>query len=169
MTTLTAEVLAKSSQERFIEAANFKHQLFLINVGESGNAELIDVKPHNAENYTAKAIFRIDREATALPYGEPETKSRYFNRTVMVKQISATDIVNAYGINDLIYLGLTEVPATTKSLAAAFQSRFGLEMTEDDIVDQIIPNGANCIMVYFNPMSISYRGALRVDLNTKIQ
>lgn len=175
MTTLTNAVLQKSSAARLIEAANFKHSGFLVLVEDNAalglkkNAELIDVQPYNLKPYTAKAIFRVDREANTLPFNEQAPSRQFHNRSILIRQIAAQDIVDRFGINGVVYLDLGEdVPETTSGLAARFKELFGLEMTAADIVDQQIARGATCILVRFNPKSVGFKGALRVDIATPV-
>lgn len=175
MTTLTNELLQQTSQERFIAAANFKHACFFIAVaddedlGLKENAELINIEPYNIAPYTGRAHFRMDRNANGIPYGEVAPSKQYFPRHILIRQITGTEIVEKFGIKGVVYMDLADnVPETTKSLAATFTSRFGLAMAEVDIEDQIIPNGARCIVVRFNTKSVGYKGQLRVDLTTPV-
>lgn len=175
MTTLTNEILQLSGRERFIAAANYKHANFyiaiqdIVGLGLNENAELIDVEPYSVPPYTGRAVFRMDRQANALPLGEVANQKRYFNRYILIKQITGQEIVDQFGIAGTVYLNLGEnVPATTKELAATFDSMFGLKMVEADIVDQIIPTGARCIVLRFAPKSVGFKGGLRVDLTTQV-
>lgn len=175
MTTLTNELLEQSGLERFIATANFKHAIFYIAVADNEdlglkeNAELINIEPYNMKPYTGRAVFRMDRLANGLPLGEVLPAKRYFPRHILIKQITGQEIIDQFGINGVVYLDLGEdVPATTKLLAPAFQSRFGLVMSQADIQDEVIPTGARCIVVRFNSKSVGYKGALRVDLTTPV-
>lgn len=174
MTILTNEILAKSSEARFKETANFKHKQFIISVepkpalGIVKNAELIDVQPYNIKPFTAKAEFRIDRQAGGVPFNETAPSRRYMNRHVLVRQVTANDIIDRFGVGGVVYLGLTVVPATTSELAAHFKTRFGLEMVAGDIDEQAIPVGATCVLIRFHPKSLGFTGALRVDLTTPV-
>lgn len=175
MTTLTDELLEQSDLDRFIAAANYKHSNFFIAVvdnedlGLKENAELINIEPYKVPPYTGRAAFRMDRLANGVPLGEVAPAKRYFPRHILIKQITAKEIVEKFGVNGVVYLDLGEnVPATTKLLASAFESRFGLKMVQSDIEDQAIPNGAKCIVVRFHPKSVGYKGALRVDLTTPV-
>ena len=173
MTTLTNDILEQTSQERFIAAANFKHACFFIAVaddedlGLKENAELINIEPYNIAPYTGRAHFRMDRLANGVPFGEPAPSKRYFSRHILIRQITGQEIVDKFGINGVVHMDLYgSVPATTKQLAETFKTRFGLEMAEVDIEDQVIPTGARCIIVRFSTKSVGYKGALRVDLIT---
>ena len=174
MTILNNEVLSKSSVVRFQEAANFKHTQFLIltedstKLGLKKNAELIDIKPYKIAPYTGRAEFRIDRIANGVPLNEEAPKRRYMPRHVLIRQTTATDIINAFGVGGVVYLGLKEVPETSSELAARFKELFGLEMVASDIEEQLIPKGATCIIVRFHQKSVGFKGALRVDLTTPI-
>lgn len=175
MTTLTEEVLSKSSAVRFKEAANFKHSQFMIltaddaELGLKENAELINIEPYNIAPYTGRAHFRMDRLANGVPFGEPAPSKRYFPRHILIRQITGQEIVDKFGINGVVHMDLYgSVPATTKQLAETFKTRFGLEMAEVDIQDEVIPTGARCIVVRFNSKSVGYKGALRVDLTTPV-
>lgn len=175
MTTLTDEILEQSALHRFIAAANYKHSKFFIAVDDSNdlnlkeNAELINIEPYNIAPYTGRAHFRMDRLANGVPFGEPTPSKRYFSRHILIRQITGQEIVDEFGINGVVYMNLYHdgVPGTTKQLAAAFRSRFGLEMAEVDIEDQVIPTDARCIIVRFSTKSVGYKGALRVDLITQ--
>lgn len=175
MTTLTNEILQLSSRERFIAAANYKHANFYIalqdldGLGFKENAELIDIEPYNITPYTGRAVFRMDRLANPLPLGEVAPQKRYFNRRILIKQITGQEITDRFGVNGTVYLGLADnVPATTKELAGTFDSLFGLKMVAADIVDQAIPVGARCIIVRFDAKSVGFKGGLRVDLTTPV-
>lgn len=175
MTTLTEQVLSKSSATRFKEVANFKHKQFIISVepkpalGLVKNAELIDVQPYDIKPFTAKAEFRIDRQAGGIPFNEKAPNRRYMTRHVLIRQVTATDIIERFGVGGVVYLGLgQDVPETTTGLAARFKELFGLEMVAGDIEDQVIPRGATCVLVRFQPKSLGFKGALRVDLTTPI-
>lgn len=175
MTTLTEEVLSKTSAARFKEAANFKHKQFIISVepkpalGIVKNAELIDVQPYNIKPFTAKAEFRIDRQAGGVPFNEQAPTRRYMNRHVLVRQVTANDIIGRFGVGGVVYLSLgQDVPATTTGLAARFKTLFGLEMVAADIDEQTIPTGATCVLIRFHPKSLGFTGALRVDLTTPV-
>lgn len=175
MTQLTEAVLAKSSAARFQEAANFKHAQFLILTEDKpayklkANAELIDVKPYDIAPYTGRAEFRLDRIANALPLAEKAPNRRYIARHVLIRQMAAQEIIQAFGVGGVVYLGLGEaIPESTSELAARFKELFGLEMVAGDIEDQVIPRGATCVLVRFQPKSLGFKGALRVDLTTPI-
>ncbi len=175
MTTLTNEILQTTSLGRFIAAANYKHINFYIavaddeNMGLNQNAELINIEPYTIPPYTGRAVFRMDRIANGIPVGEVEPTKRYFPRHILIKQILASEIVDKFGINGVVYMNLAgNVPASTKLLAATFQSRFGLVMSQSDIQDQSIPLGAKCVIVRFDTRSVGYKGALRVDLTTPV-
>lgn len=165
--------LTKPSKERFIEQANYINSWFLVMTepafGLNANAELIDIVPETGNKmYTGRAVFRIDRLANNVPYNYKAPKQRYINRGIYIKQITANEIIDTFGIGGTVYLGLTEVPATTDLLADAFKTRFGLEMTKSDILSQTIPANAKCIMVTFSKLSVGYVGKLRVDLTTPV-
>jgi hypothetical protein len=175
MTTLNDTVLGQSSLDRFIAAANYKHSFFYIAVTADEelnlmeNAELINIEPYNITPYTGRAVFRMDRLANGVPFGEVTPTKQFFDQHVLIKQITGQDIVNTFGINGVVYMDLgISVPPTTKLLAGTFQSRFGLVMTPSDIQDQVIPPGARCIVVRFNAKSVGYKGSLRVDLTTPV-
>ena len=175
MTILNDEVLSKSSAVRFQEAANFKHTQFLILTEDSSkldlkkNAELIDIKPYTIAPYTGRAEFRIDRIANGTPLNEEAPKRRYMARHVLIRQMLATEIINAFGVGGVVYLGITgQVPTETSALAARFKELFGLEMVASDIENQTIPTGATCVVVRFHQKSVGFKGALRVDLTTPI-
>ncbi len=175
MTILNDEVLSKSSAVRFQEAANFKHTQFLIltedsaKLGLKQNAELIDIAPYKIPPYTGRAEFRLDRTANVIPLGEEAPKRRYIPRHVLIRQMLATEIINAFGVGGVVYLGYTaRVPTETYALAARFNELFGLEMVALDIENQTIPTGATCVVVRFHQKSVGFKGALRVDLTTPI-
>lgn len=174
MTTLTDVILAKPSLVRFKEAANFKHSQFMILTADNAelalkkNAELINIAPYKIPPYTGRAEFRLDRIANVIPLGEEAPKRRYIPRHVLIRQMLATDIINAFGVGGVVYLGLTEVPETTPELAARLKELFGLEIAAGDIEEQAIPTGATCIIIRFHQKSIGFKGALRVDLTTPI-
>ncbi len=175
MTTLTEEVLAKTSAVRFQEAANFKHTQFLIlnedseKLGLKKNAELIDIKPYTIAPYTGRAEFRIDRIANGVPLNEEAPKRRYMPRHVLIRQMLAAEIINAFGVGGVVYLGIAgQVPTETSALATRFNELFGLEMVASDIENQTIPTGATCVVVRFHQKSVGFKGALRVDLTTPI-
>ena len=166
--------LTLSSKQRFIDQANYKHSWFLIltkdDHGLTKNAELIDVQPirGNIER-TARAKFRIDREANNVPFNFDKPKNQFITRGVNIKQITAEEIIKAFGINGVVYLGITgEVPDNTNKLAEHFKTRFGLDMTEDDILPHPIGAGVTCVTVTFAKMSVGFVGAFRVDLTTPI-
>lgn len=166
--------LTLSSKQRFIEQANYKHSWFLIltkdQYGLSKNAELIDVVPViGNKQHTARARFTVDRKANNVPFNFQEPRTQFIDRGVYVRQITAEEIVKAFGIGGVVYLGLGEaVPADNKNLAAAFKERFGLNMAETDIVAKVIHPGTTCVTVTFSKMSVGYTGSLRVDLTTPI-
>ena len=175
MSTLTDVILAKSSLVRFKEAANFKHSQFMIlteddtELGLKQNAELIDIAPYKIPPYTGRAEFRLDRTANVIPLGEEAPKRRYIPRHVLIRQMLATEIINAFGVGGVVYLGITrQVPTETSALAARFKELFGLEMVTSDIENQTIPTGATCVVVRFHQKSVGFKGALRVDLTTPI-
>ena len=155
MTTLTEEVLLKSSTDRFKEAANSKHVQFMIltaddaTLGLKRNAELINIEPYKIPPYTGRAEFRLDRNANALPLGEEAPKRRYISRHVLIRQMTATNIISAFGVGGVVYLGYgAEVPTETSALAARFKELFGLEMVAEDIENQIIPTGFNIELLW---------------------
>lgn len=175
MTTLSNVILAKTSIARFKEAANAKHVQFMIltaddaNLGLKQNAELINIAPYKIPPYTGRAEFRLDRNANALPLGEEAPKRRYLPRHVLIRQMTATEIINAFGVGGVVYLGYTgQPPVETGLLAARFKTLFGLEMSAGDIENQTIPTGATCVVVRFHQKSIGFKGAIRVDLTTPI-
>lgn len=175
MTVLTNEILDKSSDARFKETANFKHKQFIISVepkpelGLVKNAELIDVQPYSIKPFTAKAEFRIDRQAGGIPFNEKAPNRRYMTRHVLIRQVTAKDIIERFGVGGVVYLGLGQsVPETTSGLAARFKELFGLDMVAGDIEDQVIISGATCILIRFQPKSVGFTGSLRVDLTTPI-
>lgn len=171
---ITDEVLAMTSRERLIAVANFPHSQFIIltedneDLGLVTNAELVSVEDYKYSPFTATATFRVDRHAQGIPYGVNVPNTRYMNRTVHIRRITASDLVKEFGLGDTLYLGLTEVPLTTRGLASAFKTRFNLDVTEEDIVDQKIVPNAKCIILKFEDQSIAFEGAIRVDLNTPI-
>lgn len=166
--------LTLSSKQRFIEQANYKHSWFLImtkdQYGLTKNAELIDVVPvAGNKQHTARAQFRIDRKANNVPFNFAEPRSQFISRGVYVQQITADELVKAFGVGGVVYLGLGEnVPDNNQKLAAVFKERFGLNMVEEDIVSKAIPTGATCVTVTFAKMSVGYTGSFRVDLTTPI-
>lgn len=175
MTTLTEEVLNKSSAARFKEAANFKHSQFMIltaddaGLGLKQNAELINIAPYKIPPYTGRAEFRLDRNANVVPLGEEAPKRRYIPRHVLIRQMLAAEIIASFGVGGVVYLGYTgQVPTETNVLAARFKQLFGLEMVAGDIENQTIPTGATCVVVRFHQKSVGFKGALRVDLTTPI-
>ena len=104
-----------------------------------------------------------------IPLGEEAPKRRYIPRHVLIRQMLATEIINAFGVGGVVYLGYTaRVPTETSALAARFKELFGLEMVASDIENQTIPTGATCVVVRFHQKSVGFKGALRVDLTTPI-
>jgi hypothetical protein len=167
--------LTLSSKQRFIDQANYKHSWFLVlaeddeKTGLKKNAELIDVRPitGNARR-TARAIFRIDREANNVPFNFVEPRNRYIERGVAIQQITADEIIKTYGIGGVVYLAMEAAPDNTQGLAEGFATRFGLKITPEDIVAQPIGQGVVCVMVTFSKMSVGYTGSLRVDITTPV-
>ncbi|BDH16587.1 MAG: hypothetical protein [Bacteriophage sp.] len=169
---LTDALLAQTSTQRLIHAANYKHSQLLMltapdaELGLAANAQFLDVEPYNSAPYTGKAVFQINRAANPTPYNVEAPTRPVYTRRVLIKQITDQEILDLYGINGTIYLGLTKRPATTDLLAASFASVYGLQMQASDIVAETIPSTAQCVIVRFNPRSVGYKGALRVDLVT---
>lgn len=166
--------LTLSSKQRFIDQANYKHSWFLImtedQIGLTKNAELIDVVPVKGnKDRTGRAIFRIDREANNVPFNFKKPRTRFISRGVNIKQITADEIIKAFGIGGVVYLGdVQPAPANTQDLAAAFKTQFGLNMTKDDILASPIAAGATCVTVTFAKMSVGFTGAFRVDIKTPV-
>lgn len=170
---LTDNVLMLSSKERFIEAANFKHRQLLIKTTDEGakkaNATLVSVTPYKMAPYTAIVSFDIDRTVNGVPYGCVAPTKQHYTRTVYIRQLTADDIIDKFGIRGTLYLGLKgATPATTDLLASQFKARFGLNISSSDIISDEIGNGATCVLVRFAKTSVGFTGALRVDLTTPV-
>ena len=173
---LTEELLAKSSKERFIEKANYKHAWFLILLEDDealnmqANAILEDVVDYPVQPYTAKAIFTIDRWAHDTPHGVVQPKKRYFQREVLIRQTTADEVVAKHGTGSVLYLGLNKntIPSDTHGLIDRINELFDLGIEEHDIMQQLITNDSKCIIMNFSTKSLRYRGAFRVDLTTPL-
>lgn len=166
--------LTLSSKQRFMDQANYKHSWFLINTKDTDtytkNAELIDVVPVvGNKDRTARAKFRIDREANNVPFNFVNPRNRFVERGIYVRQITAEELIKAFGICGVVYLGITgPVPDNTQKLAGIFKTRFGLNMTEADILPSTIGPGVTCTTLTFSKMSVGFIGAFRVDLTTPV-
>lgn len=168
--------LTKSSMERFLEAANYKHSWFFIDTEKRtdtklnkeflANAELIDVKPIQSSKYTAIALFRVDKEVNGVPY-DFKNKEKYLTRRVRITQVKANDLIREFGVNGVIYLGEQKIAKTTE-LADALSKHFGLPIKTDDILEQNVPPNCQCVLVVFNPRSLNYVGSMRVDITKQV-
>ena len=113
---LTAEVLALSSLERLIAVSNFKRQWSLAltedhpEFGMKKNATLVRVEPYLVNPYTGRAHFQIDRLADGVPFGLVKPTKTLVPRTILIKQITASEIMQAHGIGGRIYVGVEVNP-----------------------------------------------------------
>lgn len=169
---------ARTSMQRFLDSANYKKSWFLVlledtdfgkNLNFKANAELIDVRPapFNSE-YNAKAIYRVDREANGHPFSFNPPAKRYIQRTIKIQQITTSQLVDAFGVHGVMYLGDQSAAKTTHDLVAALNTVTDLGITTDDIILQNIPPSATCIMLTFNPLSVRFAGSMRVDVRTPV-
>lgn len=171
---LTAEVLALSSLERLIAVSNYKRQWSLAltedhpEFGMKKNATLARVEPYNVNPFTGRAHFTIDRLADGVPYGCVAPLKTTIPRTILIKQITATEIVKKHGVGGRIYVGLRNNPLKTVALVTRLNELYDLEITAEDVLDQDIPDGASCIQFRFNSKSLAFTGAFLVDLYTPI-
>lgn len=172
--TLTTEVLAKSGLERLVACANHKRQwsvLFVEDHPEFGmktNATLKTVESYMYSPYTAKAHFEVNRLADGLPFGAIPMAKSLIPRTLLIKQITAGEIVSQHGIKGRLYVGLTSNPGKTTDLVDRLNELYNLGVTKADILEQVIPNGSSCVMVRFNKMSVTFTGNFLVDLYTPL-
>lgn len=164
--------LAKNSYQRLAEAANFKRsQLVIYTAPANGleiNAELIDIRETSDVRFTGEAIYRIDKMANNLPFGHEVPTKRYFERGIKIKQTLASEIIEAFGIGGVIYLGTQTVVQTVADLAPLLSSAFNMTIAAGDLVDNPIAPGTTCVLVRFHPLSIGYKGSFRVDIATPV-
>lgn len=171
---LTAKVLQKSSIARLIAGSNYKRQwtvAFTANHPEfdmKANATLDRVEPHIVAPYTARAHFQINRLADGIPYGFVAPSKTVVPRTILIKQITAAEIVKQHGIGGRIYVGLSANPKKTAALVSHLNELYNLGLVAADILDQDILDGASCIQVRFNPRSLGFAGSFLVDLYTPL-
>jgi len=171
---LTAEALAKSSLERLIAVSNFKRQWTIAFIedrpefGMKANATLMRVEPYIVSPYTGRAHFQIDRLADGVPFGFVKPAKTLVPRTILIKQITASEIMQKHGIGGRIYVGVKTNPLKTTALVARLNELYNLGITAADVLEQDIPNGASCIQFRFHPKSLGYTGAFLVDLYTPI-
>ena len=171
---LTPAVLLKSSLERLVAGANFKRQWTVAftedrpEFGMKKNAELIRVEPHIVAPYTAKAHFTINRLADGVPFGLVKPTKTLVPRTILIKQITASEIMQAHGIGGRIYVGVEVNPLKTTTLVDRLNELYNLGITAADVLEQDIPDGASCIQFRFHPKSLGFTGAFLVDLYTPI-
>lgn len=163
--------LAKNSYQRLAEAANFKRsQLVIYTAAANGleiNAELIDIRETSDVRFTGEAIFRIDKMANNLPFDHEVPTKRYFERGIKIKQTLASEIIEAFGIGGVIYLG-TQTVTTVAALAPLLSTAFNMTIAAGDLVDNPIAPGTTCVLVRFHPLSIGYKGSFRVDIATPV-
>lgn len=171
---LTTAVLAMSSLARFIAGANFKRQWSLAltedhpEFGMKKNATLARVEPYNVNPFTGRAHFTIDRLADGVPYGCVAPLKTMIPRTILIKQITATEIMQDHGIGGRIYVGVEANPLKTTALVDRLNELYNLGITAADVLEQDIPDGASCIQFRFHPKSLGFTGAFLVDLYTPI-
>lgn len=171
---VTKEVLAKSSLIRFIDGANFKRawtMIFTVDRPEfnmKSNAVLERVEPHLVAPFTAKAHFTIIRTADGVPYGFVEPTKLEVPRTVLIKQITAAEIVRRHGIGGRIYVGVKANPLKTTALVDRLNELYDLNIEASDVLEQEILEGASCIQFRFHPKSVAFTGAFLLDLYTPI-
>lgn len=168
--------LTKSSLDRMLEAANYKLSWLFIDPKNredevlqktfKKNADLIDVKPIASRQYTAIAYFRIDKEANGVPF-DFLNNERYHTRKVHVKQVTAKELIETFGKSGVIYAG-KQTPKKTTDLAKVLTKLFGMVVAKDDILEQTVPDGAECITVVFNPMSLNFAGSFRLDVTDNV-
>lgn len=172
--TITSAVLAKSSIARLIAGSNFKRQWTVAftadhpEFGMKANATLDRVEPHIVAPYTARAHFQLNRLADGVPYGFAAPGKTVVPRTILIKQITAAEIVKQHGIAGRVYVGLRVNPKKTAALVTRLNELYKLELVAADILDQDILDGASCIQVRFNPRSLGFAGSFLVDLYTPL-
>ena len=171
---LTTAALAMSSLVRFIAGANFKRQwsVAFINdrpeFGMKANATLVRVEPYLVNPYTGRAHFQIDRLADGVPFGLVKPTKTLVPRTILIKQITASEIMQAHGIGGRIYVGVEANPLKTTALVDRLNELYKLGIVAADVLEQEIPDGASCIQFRFHPKSLGFTGAFLVDLYTPI-
>lgn len=171
---LTPAVLLKSSLERLVAGSNYKRQWTVAFVddrpefGMKANATLVRVEPHLVAPYTGRAHFQIDRLADGVPYGFVAPAKTLVPRTILIKQITASEIMQKHGIGGRIYVGVKTNPLKTTALVERLNELYKLGITEADVLEQDILDGASCIQFRFHPKSLGYTGAFLVDLYTPI-
>ena len=171
---LTPAVLLKSSLERLVAGSNYKRQWTVAFVddrpefGMKANATLVRVEPHLVAPYTGRAHFQIDRLADGVPYGFVAPAKTLVSRTILIKQITASEIMQAHGIGGRIYVGVEVNPLKTTTLVDRLNEMYNLGITAADVLEQDIPDGASCIQFRFHPKSLGFTGAFLVDLYTPI-
>lgn len=171
---LNVKVLQQSSLSRLIAGSNFKRQWTVAftadhpEFGMKANATLDRVEPHIVAPYTARAHFQINRLADGVPYGFVAPGKTVVPRTILIKQITAAEIVKQHGIGGRIYVGLAANPKKTAALVTSLNELYNLGVVAADILDQDILDGASCIQLRFNPRSLGFAGSFLVDLYTPI-
>ena len=171
---LTAEALAKSSLERLIAVSNYKRQWTIAFIedrpefGMKANATLMRVEPYIVSPYTGRAHFQIDRLADGVPFGFVKPAKTLVPRTILIKQITASEIMQKHGIGGRIYVGVRTNPLKTTALVDRLNELYNLGITAADVLEQDIPDGASCIQFRFHPKSLGFTGAFLVDLYTPI-
>ena len=171
---LTPAVLLKSSLERLVAGSNYKRQWTVAFVddrpefGMKANATLVRVEPHLVAPYTGRAHFQIDRLADGVPYGFVAPAKTLVPRTILIKQITASEIMQKHGIGGRIYVGVKTNPLKTTALVERLNELYKLGITEADVLEQDILDGASCIQFRFHPKSLGFTGAFLVDLYTPI-
>ena len=171
---LTPAVLLKSSLERLVAGSNYKRQWTVAFVddrpefGMKANATLVRVEPHLVAPYTGRAHFQIDRLADGVPYGFVAPTKTLVPRTILIKQITASEIMQAHGIGGRIYVGVEANPLKTTALVDRLNELYKLDIVAADVLEQEIPDGASCIQFRFHPKSLGFTGAFLVDLYTPI-
>ncbi len=171
---LTPDVLLKSSLERLVAGSNYKRQWTIAFIedrpefGMKANATLVRVEPYIVSPYTGRAHFQIDRLADGVPFGFVKPAKTLVPRTILIKQITASEIVQAHGIGGRIYVGVESNPLKTTALVDRLNELYKLGIVAGDVLEQEIPDGASCIQFRFHPKSLGFTGAFLVDLYTPI-
>ena len=171
---LTPDVLLKSSLERLVAGSNYKRQWTIAFIedrpefGMKANATLVRVEPYIVAPYTGRAHFQIDRLADGVPFGLVKPTKTLVPRTILIKQITASEIVQAHGIGGRIYVGVESNPLKTTALVDRLNELYKLGIVAADVLEQEILDGASCIQFRFHPKSLGFTGAFLVDLYTPI-
>lgn len=168
------ENLKLTSKERFMAACNHKTARWMFITDEAAatkydlpiNAELLDiVEVKGNKAYNGRATFRIDKEPNeSLPIGITASKNKYFHRGIYIRRMSATELVNKFGVNGTVVIQPSAKVETTWDLIPLFKEQFGLVMEEADLVKEAIPETSDCILIRFDPQSLAFTGSFRLKL-----